>query len=128
MEWFYGWVLGIRQAPGSVGWKHILIAPEFGSLDWAKGETRTPQGVVKVSWRRRRDTGEGRQSGSQGPVPSPRSQEPDPVTLDVDIPKGSHSSIPTYGRFATVDGKRYETWPAKPMIDLGPGRHRVVLN
>ncbi|MBS1705132.1 MAG: family 78 glycoside hydrolase catalytic domain [Armatimonadetes bacterium] len=50
MEWFYGWVLGIRQAPGSVGWNRILIAPEPGSLRNAKGKTKTPHGECSISW------------------------------------------------------------------------------
>jgi alpha-L-rhamnosidase len=118
MEWFYGWVLGIRQAPGSVGWKHILIAPEFGSLDWAKGETRTPQGVVKVSWKVAPYVG-GKTGGSPYVL--------GPITMEVDIPRNTTASIPTYGRRATVDGKRFEPSTAQPMISLGPGRHKVVL-
>lgn len=52
MEWFHGWVLGIRQAPGSVGWRHALIAPNPGSLAWAKGYLATPRGRIEVSWKR----------------------------------------------------------------------------
>lgn len=55
MEWLYGWVLGIRQAPGSVGWQRILIAPEIGGLTMAKGQTKTPRGEVKVEWWRNQD-------------------------------------------------------------------------
>ena len=52
VEWFYGWVLGIRQAPGSVGWKQVIIAPEPGSLTWARGKTMTPRGSLAVSWKK----------------------------------------------------------------------------
>lgn len=50
MEWLYGSVLGIRQAPGSVGWKKLIIAPELGGLSSASGRTRIPQGDVSIKW------------------------------------------------------------------------------
>ncbi len=50
IEWYYGWVLGIRQAPRSVGWKDILIAPEPGGLDWCRGRLLTPRGQVTCAW------------------------------------------------------------------------------
>lgn len=52
MEWFYAYVLGIRQAPHSAGWEKVLIAPVPGPLTWAKGQVKTPRGVIKVSWKR----------------------------------------------------------------------------
>lgn len=52
MEWYYGYVLGIRQAEGSVGWKRIVVDPVPGSLDWARGHLDTPQGRIEVDWRR----------------------------------------------------------------------------
>ena len=52
MEWFYGWVLGIRQAPGSTGFREIRIAPEPGELAWCRGEVLTPLGPVLCSWER----------------------------------------------------------------------------
>jgi len=52
MEWFYGWVLGLRQAPGTVGWRQIMIAPEPGRLEWCRGETLTPLGPVTCAWER----------------------------------------------------------------------------
>lgn len=55
MEWFHGWVLGIRQAPGSAGWREVLVAPNPGSLSWAKGYLFTPRGRIEVSWKRRGD-------------------------------------------------------------------------
>jgi hypothetical protein len=52
IEWFYGWVLGIRQAPGSVGWREILFAPEPGELDWCRGRIMTPRGPAACAWER----------------------------------------------------------------------------
>ncbi len=38
MQWFYSHVAGIRQQPGSVGWKDILIAPNPGPLSSARSD------------------------------------------------------------------------------------------
>ncbi len=51
MEWFYGYVGGIRQQPGSVGWQKILIAPNPGPLANAEATLQTPQGRVVSRWR-----------------------------------------------------------------------------
>jgi hypothetical protein len=51
MEWFYGYVLGIRQAPGTVGWKQVWIAPEPGPLSWGRGRVVTPRGTIVSQWR-----------------------------------------------------------------------------
>lgn len=52
MEWFYGYVAGIRQAPGSVGWRDVVIGPCPGDLTSAEGTLRTPRGAIRSSWRR----------------------------------------------------------------------------
>ncbi len=52
MEWFYGYVLGLRQAPGSVGWRDAVFEPVPGETDHASGWLQTPQGKVVVSWKR----------------------------------------------------------------------------
>ena len=51
MEWFYGYVAGIRQQPGSVGWEKILIAPCPGALANAEATLKTPRGRVVSRWR-----------------------------------------------------------------------------
>lgn len=52
MEWYYGYVLGIRQAPDSAGWSRVIIDPVPGDLTWAKGHLDTPKGRVSISWKR----------------------------------------------------------------------------
>lgn len=52
MEWFYGYVAGIRQQPGSVGWQKIFIAPNPGSLASAEATLQTPNGRVVSRWRK----------------------------------------------------------------------------
>ena len=44
--------LGLRQAPGSVAWESIVIAPIPGpTLTWARGSHESPQGSIRVEWR-----------------------------------------------------------------------------
>ncbi len=52
MEWFYGYVAGIRQAPGSIGWKEVLIAPNPGDLTHAEAAVMTPSGKITSRWKR----------------------------------------------------------------------------
>ncbi len=53
-EWFQKYLLGIRQAPGSIGWKKVLIDPYFPEdLNWAKGFFDSPNGRVEVFWMRK---------------------------------------------------------------------------
>ena len=51
LEWYYGYVAGIRQQPGRVGWQNILIAPNPGSLASAEATLETPTGRVASRWR-----------------------------------------------------------------------------
>lgn len=50
MEWLYGYVGGIRQAPGSVGWKRAVIGPVPGSLRHGSAATNTPLGRIQSTW------------------------------------------------------------------------------
>jgi hypothetical protein len=52
MEWYYGYVGGIRQATNSVGWREILIAPNPGPLTSAEAVVQTPRGRVASRWRK----------------------------------------------------------------------------
>ena len=51
MEWHYAYLAGIRQQPGSVGWKKLLIAPTPGSLDSVAASFNSPSGMIKVEWK-----------------------------------------------------------------------------
>lgn len=106
MEWFYGWVLGIRQAPGSIGWKSILIAPEPGDLAHAEGKTKSPQGDIAVKWRREGGT----------------------FRLEANIPAGTQAKLVAPGSAShfKLDGKTVTPTPgpfARPSVDVGPGHH-----
>jgi hypothetical protein len=51
MEWHFAYVAGIRQQPGSVGWRKVLIAPDPGSLESASAEFQSPAGKISVDWK-----------------------------------------------------------------------------
>lgn len=43
--------LGLRQAPGSVAWRSIVIAPTVApGIRWAKGTHESPHGTIRVHW------------------------------------------------------------------------------
>lgn len=52
MEWFYGYVAGIRQPEGGAGWRQVLIAPCPGPLTSAEATFRTPGGLITSRWRK----------------------------------------------------------------------------
>ena len=66
MEWYYGYVGGIRQATNSIGWREILIAPNPGLLTSAETAVQTPRGRVASRW----------------------SKDGTTFHLDVEVPKG----------------------------------------
>ncbi len=51
IEWYYGYVAGIRQKPGSAGWKQVVIAPNPGPLTNAEARLATPAGRLLSRWR-----------------------------------------------------------------------------
>ncbi|MER6949573.1 family 78 glycoside hydrolase catalytic domain [Nonomuraea sp. NPDC000554] len=76
--WFYRCLAGIGQAPGSTGFRRLLIEPIMvGDLESVRASTATPFGRVAVSWQR--------QDGE--------------FRLDVEVPAGSSARVrlPTPG-------------------------------
>lgn len=51
MEWYYGYVAGIRQKPGSVGWKQVVIGPNPGPLTQTEAKLTTPAGKILSRWK-----------------------------------------------------------------------------
>ncbi|QFY07436.1 Bacterial alpha-L-rhamnosidase [Nonomuraea phyllanthi] len=52
-SWFYRGLAGIGQAPGSNGFRRLLIEPAApGDLESVRASTETPYGKVAVSWTR----------------------------------------------------------------------------
>lgn len=57
MEWFYTGLAGIRQADGSVAFKHIVIDPRpVGDLTFAEAAFTSPRGKVLSSWKKNDDS------------------------------------------------------------------------
>jgi hypothetical protein len=51
MEWHFAYVAGIRQQPGSIGWRRVLIAPNPGPLESASASFISPAGRIAVQWK-----------------------------------------------------------------------------
>jgi alpha-L-rhamnosidase len=52
-EWFHTGLAGIRQAPGSVGYRRLVIDPRVvGDLTEVQGSYQTPYGEVASTWTR----------------------------------------------------------------------------
>ncbi len=55
-QWLYGWLAGIAEAPGSAGFRRIVIRPRWGaSLDSVRAVYRSVRGPITSAWRRRAD-------------------------------------------------------------------------
>ena len=46
VEWHFAYVAGIRQEPGSVGWKRIVIQPDPGPLQSYEATFKSPRGEI----------------------------------------------------------------------------------
>jgi hypothetical protein len=103
MEWFYGWVLGIRQEAGSVGWRQMVIGPEPGGLSNAYGKTETPRGEVVVAWH----------------------CFPHGFKLELRVPPGDPARVILPGHFGRVlvDGRAL---PRRSSVEVASGDHLVV--
>lgn len=56
MEWFYSGLGGIRQQPGTAGFKNIQIAPQFvPGIDWVDCSYQSINGGISVNWKRLQD-------------------------------------------------------------------------
>ncbi|HTY37007.1 MAG TPA: family 78 glycoside hydrolase catalytic domain [Bacteroidota bacterium] len=50
MEWHYAYLAGIRQQPGGIGWKKVLIAPTPGDIKSVSATFDAPTGMIGVDW------------------------------------------------------------------------------
>ncbi|MEV0404113.1 family 78 glycoside hydrolase catalytic domain [Actinoallomurus sp. NPDC050550] len=80
-SWFTGRLAGIQQAPGSVGYRKLLIAPAVvGDLTRASATYRTPYGEARTSW----------------------TKTDDGIRLTVTVPPGSTADVPGSGEVRQV--------------------------
>jgi hypothetical protein len=106
MEWFHGWVLGIRQDEDSIGWKRILVAPEPGDLKHARGWLDTPSGRINVDWKADKD-----------------------FVLAVHIPdRSSAVAVVPFSNNISLDGKQVSPKKVggRMAVAIGPGKHRII--
>lgn len=65
-------LLGLRQAPGSIGWRSVIVEPvPTEAVTWASGTHESPAGTIAVEWR----VEDGR------------------ISIDVDLPAGTSGTI-----------------------------------
>jgi hypothetical protein len=50
VEWHFAYVAGIRQQPGGIGWRKVLIAPNIGSLEQGGASFESPGGRIASRW------------------------------------------------------------------------------
>lgn len=56
MEWFYTGLGGIKQEPGTQGFKNIIIRPEMvGDITFVKTSYNSVQGRIRSEWRKDKD-------------------------------------------------------------------------
>lgn len=52
LEWFYGGIGGIKQAPGSVAYNKVIINPQVvGDITHAETQINTVHGIISCDWR-----------------------------------------------------------------------------
>lgn len=110
MEWFYGWVLGLRQEPESVGWSHALVAPEPGPLSWCRGEVGTPLGPLRCAWQ------------IDGDVFRLSVEVPEGMTATVVLPEGYDGPVTQNGREAAIVPGAF----GRHAVVIGPGSHAIA--
>ena len=94
VEWFQSGLVGIQQAPGSVGYRRLRFIPQpAGDLDWAEGSFRTPRGAASLRWDR---------VGAQLTV---RIEVPPNTAAEVWIPGGRRRTVTVSAR---AEFDRYE--------------------
>ncbi|WP_318216014.1 family 78 glycoside hydrolase catalytic domain [Streptomyces sp. SCL15-6] len=102
--WFTDRVAGIEQAPGSIGYRELLIDPAVvGDLTSASGSYRTPYGTVSTDWKR----------------------DGDRYRLRLSVPAGSTAEVHvpfTGGRVGAPDGaKLLRTERGEAVYEVGSG-------
>ncbi|MCF1596560.1 alpha-L-rhamnosidase [Streptomyces muensis] len=96
-EWFHSGLAGIRQAPGSVGYRDLVIDPRVvGDLDHVEGSYQTPYGRAATEWTL--DKGTFRLTV----------EIPPNTTAEVRVPTGDRTvhATPEGAQFQRVDGDR----------------------
>lgn len=91
MEWHFAYVAGIRQEPGSVGWRRIIIAPQPGNLKSASATFESPAGPISASW-----TQDGHRFNLSTTIPTG-------VVATAVMPDGTRKSLHAGSNFFVID-------------------------
>ena len=113
-EWLYRYVLGIDQAPGTAGFRRLLLRPHpYGPLDRASGSYQSVRGLVRAGWER---------AGGQF---SYRVEVPPNALASVHVPSAEAGRV----RDASGEGPAsVAEYPglrgaSEAVFEVGPGRH-----
>jgi hypothetical protein len=111
-EWFQGSILGIRQAPDSMGFQHLLLRPEpVGDLTWASGYYDSIHGRVKSRWRI-----EERRFHWQVTVPPG-------ATAEVHVPATDAGQVSAAGQFLRMEPARGKGNVGRAVYEVGSGQY-----
>ncbi len=110
--WLMQYILGIK--PTAPGFTQVAIRPELAGLEWAKGTEPTPQGLIKVDYRR----------ASSG------------LTATLDLPPGTRATVSmpvTQGETAILVNGRTESGTSaeggrRAMIHLNAPGHYILTS
>jgi hypothetical protein len=116
-EWFQAYLLGIRQADGSVGFARLHLAPTpVGNLNEAQGYYDSPKGRVAVHWKKTSETFTLEVTVAAN------------VTADVVLPVPANAAITESGKPVTenpgVSGVQKRD--GHPVVSVGPGSYKFV--
>lgn len=55
LSWLYENTLGIQREEAHPGYKHFVLKPEMGTLEFAEGRIDTPYGRIESAWKKEND-------------------------------------------------------------------------
>ena len=113
--WLISGLAGIRQAPGSVAYRQVEIAPAIvGDLTHVSGTYATPQGTIRSAWRKEAN-GEFRLEVT---IPSG-------TTAEVRVPAAEGKRVVASGQGGASKVVRQDA--SGPVYQVGVGRHAFVV-
>ena len=104
IDWVYRHLAGLAPDRDRPGYRHVLFAPKpCVGIDWARASVESTYGPVRIAWRLARDE----------------------LAAEIELPIG------TTGTFdppvTSTSSVALDDEPAERRIDLGPGRHRILV-
>jgi alpha-L-rhamnosidase len=104
IDWVYRNVAGLAPDRDRPGYRHVVLAPKpCLGIDWARASVDSAYGQITTSW----------------------SVADEALTVEVDLPAGTSGTFiapVAVASVVTLDGE-----PSDRVVDVGPGRHRLVV-